>query len=456
MTATELPGRGPALPGRLARSLRGAGLSGASVAGASAAGALVSVRAAYPRPPRAAPPEGWPPPRPVPRGRLAVAVVLGASGSVITDALGPYEVFARSPEFFVYTVSARPTAMLSGALAVVPDYSLSDVDAGTAPEPAVIVIPAVVSPAGRKEQPLREWLARRAGRGAQLLGVCAGSRLLAAAGLLDGRRATSHWSRIRGLERSRPQVDWVRGQRYIQDGKITTTAGVTSGVFGALRLVQQLVGAAEAQRVGRELAYPGWSLDGPTGIPAQRLAPRDLTNLLAALAPWRRPALGVGLVEGAGEIDVAAPFEVYASSFAARTVPIAAGRTVMTRHGLRLVTAPADAAAPRVDRLIVPGVHRADQVDPRLAGWAAGRGLDIELPQADGEFSFDAMLRDLAAHADRATASITAKSIEYPTSHLRLAGPAWPWRPTTLAALTLAAAIGAGFLPAAAVHRNRR
>jgi hypothetical protein len=104
----------------------------------------------------------------------------------------------------------------------------------------------------------------------------------------------------------------------------------------------------------------------------------------------------------------------------------------------------------------VPGVHRADQVDPGLAGWAAGRGLDIELPQADGEFSFDAMLPDLAAHADRATASITAKSIEYPTSHLRLVGPAWPWRPTSLAALTLAAAIGARFLPAAAVHRNRR
>src|SRR5437762_4515287 len=151
------------LPGRLARSLRGIGLAGASVAGASAAGALVSVRAAYPRPPRAAPAEGWPPPRPVPRGRLHVAVVLGASGSVITDALGPYEVFARSPEFFVYTVFAGPAAMLSGGLAVVPDYSLGDVDAGTVPEPAVIVIPAVVSPAGRKERPLREWLGRPGG-----------------------------------------------------------------------------------------------------------------------------------------------------------------------------------------------------------------------------------------------------------------------------------------------------
>jgi putative intracellular protease/amidase len=390
----------------------------------------------------------------VPQGRLAVAVVLGATGSVITDALGPYEVFARSPEFFVYTVSAGPAATLSGGLGVVVDYSLRNVDAGTAPRPDVVVIPAVVSPAGSKEQPLREWLARRADQGAHLLGVCAGSRLLAAAGLLDGRRATSHWSRLKGLQRSRPQVDWVGGQRYIQDGKITTTAGVTSGVFGALRLVQQLAGTSEAQRVGGELAYPGWSLDGPTGIPAQRPAPRDLTNLLAALAPWRRPTLAVGLVEGASELDIAAPFEVYATSFAARTVPIAAGRTVTTSHGLRLIAAPADDTAPRLDRLIVPGVQGLDQVGPQLAGWAARRGLDIELPQADGEFSFDAMLRDLAAHADRTTSYVTAKSIEYPTGHLHLAGPAWPWRPTTQLFLTAAAAIGTGLLPATA-HRDR-
>ena len=149
---------------RLARGLYGVGLSAAWLAGVGAAGAVLSMwrlsrrrrKPAQPRAGRRAP---------VPEGRLAVAVVLGASGSVITDALGPYEVFARSPTFFVYTVSAsRPTAVLSGGLAVVPDYSLDDVDAGLAPEPDVVVIPAVAAP-NAKEAPLRQWITRRADQG---------------------------------------------------------------------------------------------------------------------------------------------------------------------------------------------------------------------------------------------------------------------------------------------------
>jgi len=78
--------------------------------------------------------------------------------------LGPYEVFARSPKFFVYSAS-RPAAMLSGGLAVVPDYSLADVDDGLAPEPEVVVVPAVAAPNGNKEAPLREWITRRVDRG---------------------------------------------------------------------------------------------------------------------------------------------------------------------------------------------------------------------------------------------------------------------------------------------------
>jgi hypothetical protein len=180
---------------------------------------------------------------------------------------------------------------------------------------------------------------------------------------------------------------------------------VTSGVFGALRLVEQLAGAGEAQRVGQELAYPGWTLHGPTEIPAQRWAPHDLAYLLAVVFPWLRPTVGVGLVDGVGELGVTAPFEVYASSFAARTVAIAAEATVTTRHGLRLVATPANAGGLRIDRLVLPGVGRTEEVDSQLLGWA---------------------------------------------------GAGWPWRPTALLALTATAALGVALLPAAATRRNRR
>jgi hypothetical protein len=107
---------------------------------------------------------------------------------------------------------------------------------------------------------------------------------------------------------------------------------------------------------------------------------------------------------------------------------------------------------------VVPGVGPIEEVDSQLLGWAAARGLKVELPnvgQAGGGFSFDAMLGDLASHSDQTTARVTAKSIEYPTDQLELAGAAWPWRPTALLALTATAAIGVALLPAAA-RRNRR
>ena len=455
MTTAGLACRSPAGVRRVGRAVRGAGMAGAYLAGVAAAGAFASRRGTYPRPRQDAPAQRRPAAAPAPAGRIVVAVALGARGSVGTDALAPYEVFARSPAFLVYTVSAgRAACVLSGGLVLVPEHSLEDVDAGSAPEPDVVVVPAVAGPASRELAPLRDWITRRAGRGAHILGVCAGSVLLAETGLLEGRRATSHWSNIASLRRKHPEVDWVRGQRYVQDGPIITTGGVTSGIFGALRLAGQLAGAAEAERVGRELAYPGWHPGAPAAMPAQRATPGDLSYVLMAAFPWFRPAVGIGLAEGVGEIDAAAAFDIYAgNSSAARAIPVAAGDTITTRHGLQLLRQAAGPGAPRLDRLVVPGLRNADELDPGLARWAASHGLGIELPHAgqpDGEFSFDPLLRDLAAHADKATARSTAKNTEYPAGHLQLAGRRWPWRPTALFALTIAAAIGAALLPAAA------
>jgi putative intracellular protease/amidase len=387
---------------------------------------------------------GWPAPRSEPAGAVVVAVLLGTGGSVVSDALLPYEAFARTTGFFVYTVAGerRPVA-LSGGLHVVPDHTFDD-----APAPDVVVVPAVV----QQEPELREWLTGQATRGAYVLGVCAGSEVLADAGLLAGRRATSFWQRLGGLRDRHPETTWLAGERFVEDGRIVTTAGVTSGLAGSLRLIELIAGPAEATRVGREVRYRDWTPGAPTRIPGRNLAIGDLPYALNAAFPWWQPTVGIGLTDDVGEIDVAAAFETYAgTSFATNAVPVAAHPTVTTRHGLLLT-----AGLPQVDRLIVPGV---DRPDPALATWAADQGLDITLPHAGqrtDEFSFDPLLRDVAAHTDRATARTTAKFIEYPVDHLTLAGAPWPWRSTVIGLLVVVAAAGAGTLPALIASRRRR
>ncbi|MEU0565479.1 DJ-1/PfpI family protein [Nonomuraea sp. NPDC005983] len=444
---------------RIGRVLLGAAVFLAILGGTCAAGITTAMGQSYPGYRQRPPAQGWPGPKAIPGGRITVAIVVSNAGSVSADVLAPYEVFARSERFAVYTVAARRTpSPLSGGLHLLPDHTLEEVGSSAVPEPDVVVAPAVIDPTGTAERPLREWIAARSRNGSRLLGVCAGSELLAATGVLDNRRATSFWANIDSLKRSHPAVRWQSGERYVEDGTITTTAGITSGTVGALRLVERLAGAAEARRVGSALHYPGWSLDGSTAITPNHLALSDLPYALNAAFPWWRPTIGIGLTDGVGEIDAAAAFEVYSGvSFSARAIPISPTGTVTTRHGAVLLTEPAGTAVPHVDRFVVPGVR--GDVPPALANWASGRGLTPELPgggRRDDEFGFDPMLRDLAAHADGATARTTAKFSEYPVGQLRLSGASWPWRSTAIFAVALAGSVGLGLLAVALPRLLRR
>ena len=233
--------------------------------------------------------------------------------------------------------------------------------------PDVVVVPAVVEPAGVREAPLRTWVAAQAARGARILGVCAGSQVLATAGILDGRRATSHWSLIGSLRRSHPETTWEAGRRYVEDDRVITTAGVTSGTAGALRTVEILTGSDEARRVADRLQLPRLVADGDTAIPVNRWAPSDLPYALNAAFPWFRPTIGLAVTDGVAETELAAAAEIYqGASFAARTVLLGSASTVTTRHGLVLLVQPAGAGGPRVDRLIaLPGGSAASSPSTR-------------------------------------------------------------------------------------------
>lgn len=359
--------------------------------------------------------------REIATGRLKVAILLGRNGSVATDVLGPYDVLADSARFSVYTVSTStdPVA-LSGGLTALPDYPVE-----TAPAPDIVVVPAWTDPGGDDEAPLRDLIEQVHARGGLIVSVCAGARVLAETDVLDGRRATSFWSDISGLRDSHPETTWVAGTRWVEDGNVLTTAGVSSGILGALHLVERFAGAAEASRIAARINYPDWA---STTIPVHRVSLADYPYALHAVLPWFQPKYGLGLTDGVPEIDVAAAAELYGGvGFTAHVIPVAATPIVTTAHGMRLVARPIDEIT-GLDRLVVPG-----RKETTLGG------APLFLPQADaepGDSAFDPILRDIARTSGRATASTAAKYIEYPAPELSDSGT--PWRVIALVALLIA------------------
>ncbi|MFF1640580.1 GlxA family transcriptional regulator [Streptomyces sp. NPDC058246] len=169
------------------------------------------------------------------------------------DVTGPVEVFAGAEAYAggSYRIS---TASLDGApvrassgLTLVPDHALADVS-----DPHTLIVPGGQG-ARRPDPRLTDWLRRHGPRAERLVSVCTGAALLAGAGLLDGRRATTHWAYCDELARDHPAIDVDPDPIYVRDGHVSTSAGVTSGIDLALALVEEDLGREAALTVARHL-----------------------------------------------------------------------------------------------------------------------------------------------------------------------------------------------------------
>ncbi|MCF3129462.1 GlxA family transcriptional regulator [Streptomyces olivochromogenes] len=169
------------------------------------------------------------------------------------DVTGPVEVFAgaekhRPGSYRIRTASldGRPVRSSSG-LTLVPDQTLAD-----AFEPHTLLVPG--GEGTRCPDPrLVDWLRERGPDAERLVSVCTGAILLAAAGLLDGRRATTHWAYCDKLARDHPAVAVDPDPIYVRDGHVSTSAGVTSGIDLALALVEEDLGRDAALGIARHL-----------------------------------------------------------------------------------------------------------------------------------------------------------------------------------------------------------
>jgi transcriptional regulator GlxA family with amidase domain len=227
------------------------------------------------------------PPPPVPPRRVVIVAYPGVQS---LDVTGPLEVFAAANRSTA--APAYETTVVSLAGGVVESWS----GLGLATEPAarpgpdrpidtLVVAGGDGTAAAVADADLLAWLRRAAAASRRITSVCSGAFLLAAAGLLDGRQATTHWSVCDLLDRLHPGVTVDADRIYVRDGHVWTSAGVTAGMDLALALVEDDLGAAVALDVARQLVLFTRRAGGQSQFSAQLAAQQaERPSLRAVLA----------------------------------------------------------------------------------------------------------------------------------------------------------------------------
>lgn len=320
------------------------------------------------------------------RERPLVAVLGHNDGTETTDFLVPYGALKASGAADVVSVAPEAGTMrLRPALSVEPESTLAAFDARHAAGADYVVV-AAMHP--RDDERVLAWLRDQSNKGAIIVGICSGVQTLAAAGLLDERQATSYWYDAEELAAAYPTTHWIRDRRYVVDGNIVTTTGISASMPISLALVEAIAGQERARALADQLGVRDWSEahhGAAFGFDGRMLG----TALDNKLAFWRHDTVGVPVASGVDEIALAFTADTWSRTFATDVVSVARDDgPVTTRHGLRV----------RPDRV---GSGDASMLPPLRA-----RHPGLALPEslADIEFRFGP-----------ATEDFVATQLEYPT-----------------------------------------
>jgi putative intracellular protease/amidase len=222
-------------------------------------------------------------PSEAPRKNVAILLFPGVQ---IIDYTGPWEVLGHAsvngqPAFRIYSVaeSLAPITTSMG-MSVNPAFTFAN-----APRPDVIVVPGGGVDPQLENAATLEWLRARTRNAEVVLSVCNGAFFLAKAGLLDGLEATTFAGLIDELRAAAPKTKVVTDKRFVDNGKIVTAAGLSSGIDGALHVIEKLYGRGTAQVAAVSLEYD-WRPD--SGYARASLADRHLSAAYGAIREYSR------------------------------------------------------------------------------------------------------------------------------------------------------------------------
>jgi putative intracellular protease/amidase len=316
-------------------------------------------------------------------GKPVVAVLAHNAATETTDFLLSHAVLQRSEVAQVHAVAPRRGAVdLYPALRVEVAHDLASFDQAHPAGADYVIVPALDD---TDDPAITRWLQQQAAKGARIVSVCAGALITGRAGLLDGRRFVTHWYFRDDVVQRHPKAAYVPHQRYVADGQIGSTTGITASIPAMLALVEAIGGRTRAQELADELGVTSWTPahdSAAFGLSAARAA----HYLLTKAAFWRNEQWQVDARNGMDDIKLALAADAWSRSGHVR-VSAAGQEPVRLKSGLRLLVEAPDASKRRLT--LDAGANATQQLDRTLCeiqsrfGQARSEWVRMELEYPD-------------------------------------------------------------------------
>ena len=325
--------------------------------------------------------------KPPKRQRPLVAIIGINDATETTDYLLPYGVLRRADVADVVTLATKPGPVrLFPVLKVEPQATITEFDAQHPDGADYVIVPAM----SRDDDPTAlQWIRDQAAKKAIVIGICAGAKVVGDAGLLHGKRATTHWYSVKELRDKHPTVRYVEDRRFIVDDGVATTTGITASMPMSLTLIEAIAGRDKARAVGRDIGLPDWDARHESDA-FTFTRPFALTAIGNTAAFWTRERLGIELKDDVDEVSLALAADAWSRTYRSQAVTFAGtAEARQSRGGMRIYP---------------------DQV---AANWPAERLLPPVGERKPAEV-LDETLRAMTARYGSRTTDFVAMQLEYP------------------------------------------
>jgi len=325
--------------------------------------------------------------RPQRPGTPPVVVVIAQSEAVLSDFVVPFGVLAQSGAARVIAVNIDDGPIKAGPVTITPDMTAAEFDQAFPQGADYVIVPATADRHGAEIK----WLRAQRAHGAALVSICDGVEVLAEMGVLDGRRATGHWASLAKRREHFPRVHWESNRRYVADGDVASSSGVSASLPISLALVASLAGQDSALKTASVLGLASWDAKHDSDVFTIR--PADHAVHKANMKVARNEVVAVKVRDGDDEVALSLHAEAWSRTMRNDVILVSEhGGLVRLRGGLRVHTKTVNSVTADI---------RITLSDAALAGRTLATDLD-----------------EIAQRYGAGTARLAALGMEYPWGDL--------------------------------------